>query len=608
MSTTMIRVDEALVRPPQWPTKTRAGAGTASLLLAAAVLVVLAVGAWRRRWMADDGLIVLRTVRNLLAGNGPVFNAGDRVESNTSTLWTYLVTAFGWVPAPLEWTTVVLSLVLTLLGLAAGMLAARTLHGGANLLLPLGALAYVALPPARDFATSGLETGLMLAWLGGLALLLATRAVRPDGGGAPHPARVALSTAFVAGLGPMVRPELAMVGGLALLLVLAAPLGWARRAVLVAVAGAVPLVYQVFRMGYYGLPYPLTAVAKEASDSQWGRGWGYVTDLAGTYWLWLVLAVLLVLGLASLRRVPRPTSAAGDGAVPWALRRGAVVGVLLGSGLLYVVYVVRVGGDFMHGRMLLPGLFLLLVPVMELPLPQLRSRVASLVVGVAGAAVVLGWSVVTLVSAGPGYGTGISAAGIADERAFYVSHTGVAHPVLATDYLTYPPLAGMFPALRRLDGRGGMVWAGPVPTGYWEVVPTADPAARETVFFINMGMTSMNVGLDVRVVDNVGLTNPVAAHADPLPGGRVGHSKIIPPDWEAARQGLLPNPSLNPVLVADARQALACTRTHEMIDSSNAPLTVGRFVQNLRGAFSRAGYRYPYEPDQAAARCEFNIN
>ena len=38
--------------------------------------------------MSDDGLIVLRTVRNLLAGNGPVFNAGERVEANTSTAWT----------------------------------------------------------------------------------------------------------------------------------------------------------------------------------------------------------------------------------------------------------------------------------------------------------------------------------------------------------------------------------------------------------------------------------------------------------------------------------------------------------------------------------------
>ena len=52
-----------------------------SALVAAAVAGVFAFwGGWARRWMSDDGLIVLRTVRNLLAGNGPVFNAGERVE------------------------------------------------------------------------------------------------------------------------------------------------------------------------------------------------------------------------------------------------------------------------------------------------------------------------------------------------------------------------------------------------------------------------------------------------------------------------------------------------------------------------------------------------
>ena len=45
----------------------------------AVVAVLFGWGAWQRRWIADDGLIVLRTVRNLLAGNGPVFNAGERV-------------------------------------------------------------------------------------------------------------------------------------------------------------------------------------------------------------------------------------------------------------------------------------------------------------------------------------------------------------------------------------------------------------------------------------------------------------------------------------------------------------------------------------------------
>src|SRR5205085_349074 len=130
-------------------------------------------GGWERRWIADDGLIVLRTVRNLLAGNGPVFNAGERVESNTSTIWTYLITLGGWIGGPvrLEYVALVAALVLSVAGMALAMLGAGRLYapglrGRRALLLPAGALVYIAVPPARDFATSGLENGLVMAYLG----------------------------------------------------------------------------------------------------------------------------------------------------------------------------------------------------------------------------------------------------------------------------------------------------------------------------------------------------------------------------------------------------------------------------------------------------------
>ena len=51
--------------------------------------VSFAVLAWQRRWISDDGLIFVRTVRQVLDGNGPVFNVFERAESGTSTLWTY---------------------------------------------------------------------------------------------------------------------------------------------------------------------------------------------------------------------------------------------------------------------------------------------------------------------------------------------------------------------------------------------------------------------------------------------------------------------------------------------------------------------------------------
>ena len=69
---------QQLLRGPVFP---YGRAARISLWLSVVVSAALfGWGAWQRRWIADDGLIVLRTVRNLLAGNGPVFNVGERVE------------------------------------------------------------------------------------------------------------------------------------------------------------------------------------------------------------------------------------------------------------------------------------------------------------------------------------------------------------------------------------------------------------------------------------------------------------------------------------------------------------------------------------------------
>ncbi len=122
--------------------------------------LLFAWGAWQRRWIADDGLIVLRTVRNLLAGNGPVFNAGERVEANTSTLWTYLVYVVGWVTqARLEYVVLGIALVLSTSAIVLAMVTARRLYrgrmSGPTVLLPAGALVYIALVPARDSQRPG---------------------------------------------------------------------------------------------------------------------------------------------------------------------------------------------------------------------------------------------------------------------------------------------------------------------------------------------------------------------------------------------------------------------------------------------------------------------
>src|SRR3954470_19214123 len=132
------------IRRVKWPVFPFDVTVRVSLWVSVAVVAVLWTwGAWQRRWIADDGLIVLRTVRNLLAGNGPVFNAGERVESNTSTLWTYLnyVGALVAGPVQLEYVALALALSLSVAGVVLVMLGtarlfASDLHGRRVLLLP----------------------------------------------------------------------------------------------------------------------------------------------------------------------------------------------------------------------------------------------------------------------------------------------------------------------------------------------------------------------------------------------------------------------------------------------------------------------------------------
>lgn len=45
----------------------------------------------RHRWAGDDSLIYTHTLRQILAGNEPVFNARERAESSTGTLSQWLV-------------------------------------------------------------------------------------------------------------------------------------------------------------------------------------------------------------------------------------------------------------------------------------------------------------------------------------------------------------------------------------------------------------------------------------------------------------------------------------------------------------------------------------
>ncbi|AWH94402.1 arabinosyltransferase [Dietzia psychralcaliphila] len=641
------------------------------------VVAVFLAGAWQRRWIADDGLIVLRTVRNLIAGNGPVFNAGERVESNTSTVWTYLVyLTHEVVGYRLELIALALALTLSMVAVACAMLGTRVMYqgtrharvGGPMLLLPLGVVVYIMLPPARDFASSGLETGLVICWIGVMWLGLQRWARAPHREGRfGLPSGGTAAIAFVAGLGPLVRPELALASVVFLVLLAASRQSWRHLGWLVVIAGTVPVVYQIWRMSYYALPYPLTAVAKDAGGSKWDKGAEYLWDLLSPYVLLLPLVVVLIAGLVSWWAVRRSNPAAqGNPLLRLPLRyphrgsgsRGTVAdsgdagggdddeagGLLrlrnrvrstpvvtiafLVVAVIMLAYVTRVGGDFMHGRVLLPSLFLFLLPVSVVPLPVGPARGADdarvrrvAVPVVAGAwLVVVGWAVTVEVVQDPfrAEPESITAAGIVDERQFYIQRTGHKHPLLADDYLDFPRMRALVRDVS--SNRTGAVFL-PVP-GFqdrWDVVAYDRPMPglapfelpddpMKTVVFLNLGMTSMNLPLDVDVYDTVGLASPLAAHTDRMEDGRIGHDKFLPYDWVLARTGVVEDPVNFPRWidvnwVNQAEVALQCPATQALIDSYSGPLTLEKRWSNVVNAFSFAEYRINRIPAYEVQRC-----
>ena len=555
--------------------------------------VIWLIMARQRRWISDDGMIEARAVRQILAGNGPVFNVGERVESSTPTLWTWLLVLGTWAShADVYAVMIGLGVVLAPLGLLLAILGARNLHGRTSpgrLYLPLGAAVVVALPPFWDFATSGLEDSLTFCWLG-LTWWLLTGLGRGARGRA-------VWCALVAGLGWLVRPDMALATVFFLVaLWFAVRPGWRRTAALACVAVAVPLAYEIFRMGYYGLLVPNTALAKNPSGLQFAQGWAYVEDFVRPYSLWLPLALLLILLplTVSWRRL--------DSSARLACAAAAA------SALAMTLYVVAIGGDFMHARMLLPAAFTLLLPVMVVPVPRpsaatVRTAVpAALCVGALAA-----WAVWCGVAwRDPG---GINAAGIADERAWYVGVTHHDDPDRPADYIgalygapskrgTQSWLIGQV----ERSGRPRLLYALPGQSAMISV-PLDSRRYPVAVPGVVLGTLGALVPLTGLAVDQHGLAYALGGHLEPIPGARVGHAKFAGLPWIIAEYSTATSaPGVPGTDVAAARKALGCGELARLIKATTAPLTVHQFLANIVDSPGLTTLSIPDNPHQAEAQ------
>jgi arabinofuranosyltransferase len=306
-------------------------------------LAVTTVAYWEATyiaWVGDDAAITLRTVMNFVYGYGPVYNVGERVQAFTHPLWFLLVSLATYLYPHVLQVTFAISIGLSVLfmflltqGICTTWLSSLL---AASILLMCKS--YV------DFSASGLENP-----LSNLLLLLFVLAA--------HRCLKVKSTsslgmvAFVASLLYLTRADLivlvAPLGGF-LLLHVKPPRGQLLKAACIA---ATPVVgWTIFSIVYYGFPFPNTAYAKLGTGTTiWEntiQGWRYLQESFSVDPV--TLMTVLAGGIAGI-------ISAGP-------NRMLGVGVLL-----YLLYILRISGDFMSGRFLVAPLVVSIIILARKP-------------------------------------------------------------------------------------------------------------------------------------------------------------------------------------------------------------------------------------------------
>ena len=291
------------------------------VILAAAV-VVLAVVLVRTAWITDDAYITFRTVDNFVHGYGLRWNVAERVQSYTHPLWMFIIAGAYALSGNVYYTAIAAGLFCTVATvLLLTRYVARDVGVAAGVIITLTASrAFV------DFSTSGLENPLSHMLLV-LFFLQYHRTMRRRGG--------LFSLSLVGTLLVLNRMDAVLLCGPAVVYAL-----WRRRSVKAVgqvVLGGVPFfLWEAFSLFYYGSLVPNTAYAKLGTGIA-------ATDLAGqgVYFLWHSVKTDPLTCMVILAGLTAPISRLWRREWPFAL------GVLL-----HILYVIKVGGDFMTGRFL----------------------------------------------------------------------------------------------------------------------------------------------------------------------------------------------------------------------------------------------------------------
>ncbi len=515
------------------------------LIGAIAAVVTGAVLAAVRSWVCDDAFISFRYADHLVRGHGLVFNLGERVEGFTNLAWT-LWTALGLrLGAAAEtwaggWGIACFAATLALLAHRGWAIAQAGARAGrvvdAVWPLPAAALLGAIHREWTVFATSGLETSAftLLAFAGYLLVCPVGPGALGDLDGPRAGPRRLAAAGLVLALASLTRPDGVVFAAVCGVWVLA---GRDLRGAL-ALAGGFAVLWlpvTIWRIAYYGDVFPNTYYAKSASVAWWSQGAFYARIYFMRYW-----PLMLAVPCAVLVRPRRP------------------VVLELALAAAYALYVMRVGGDFMFGRLLVPITpFLLLI--VERGLGALLGRRPAIAAAVIAA---LGIALIVTPAAVAG---GQPQRGITDENYVYT----VAFPHWA----------------ERADTNGAVL------ARLFDGLPIA------VGFFGLQARLVYRSRVATAIECETGLTDAAIAHQELPARGRIGHEKHAKLPYLAARR-------VDVVLTRDwANQVL-----HLDEQLPDVPIDLGRIEGRVitwdpavMAALAARGVRVPDVPAQIDA-------
>ena len=450
------------------------------MLISFAILLIV-----RRAWVCDDAYITFRTIDNFYHGYRFTWNATERVQVFTHPLWMLLLTATTWIFNDIYLTTLLMAILLTAITLLilTRKLTSDEFSGAFILLILILSKAFI------DFSTSGLENPLSHF----LAVLFFWLFSKFD-----KDLNSFFWLSLTASLAILNRMDAALIYIPALVYAF-----WqvrSKKALWYLILSQFPFIlWELFAIFYYGFPFPNTAYAKLNT--------GLISaDLIQQGLLYLlnaiqydpvtpfIIAVSILLGLFSFNKK----------------------NVLLALGTsLYILYVIKIGGDFMEGRFLTLPLICAVVILSQLDFKNVSTPAYLVACGL-----------LILISINiPNPTIRLNDLGPIDSGPIHVGENGILN-----ERMLYYGGTGLLNARRNDE----------LPNFYWGI--DGERAKNEKALLIErlgIGLFGYFAGPDVYILDRLALADPLLSH---LPmqqdvDWRIGHyERMIPSGYKETLQ------------------------------------------------------------------------